>query len=415
MKKTKSFIFAALLSIFSISASAAVINVNPGGDVAAALSICESGDIIELSAEGTYYWNSQINPKEKTFTIRAKAGLTSRPIIEAGTAVNFGFTYTTSQTVAGSATQTFDGITFDGMMRATTFFIIKDALGSNTDLVINNCRFTGIANPTTPANITALTYSNSAPSPNPNNLTITNSVFLFNGEGVFVGNGKGRPKYITVTNCFFKGVFVRTFFNSGTYKVTLWKFDHNTFEGNNGQDMSIWANCSIKNCTFSNNISRKFAGDANAFGTGGNLKTNCALYYLVGDGYMFPTDNFDATIVRTNPKLDANGFATASEYLGKANDGKPIGFYKATGLTVEVVNASTTGLISTRSDATLNVSQQANGFTVSGISNAKYAVYTVGGSQVATGVIVGGEFQMATNKGIYILKTNGKVAKFAVK
>ena len=181
MKKTKSFIFAAFLSMFFISASAAVINVNPGGDVAAALSICESGDIIELSAEGTYYWNSQINPKEKTFTIRAKAGLTSRPIIEAGTAVNFGFTYTTSQTVAGSATQTFDGITFDGMMRATTFFIIKDALGSNTDLVINNCRFTGIANPTTPANITALTYSNSAPSPNPNNLTITNSVSLVSG------------------------------------------------------------------------------------------------------------------------------------------------------------------------------------------------------------------------------------------
>ena len=54
MKRITTLFIIALVSLFSLSASAAVITVNPGGDVAAALTACASGDIIELSAVGTY-------------------------------------------------------------------------------------------------------------------------------------------------------------------------------------------------------------------------------------------------------------------------------------------------------------------------------------------------------------------------
>jgi hypothetical protein len=417
MKKITYLLFAALLSLSTGSASAAVITVNPGGDVAAALSTCANGDIIELSGAGTYYWNAMIDNLAKSFTIRAKAGLTSRPVIEAGTAINFGFTFARNQVAPSPAnvTQTFDGISFDGKMRATTFFIIKDNVGFNTDVVINNCRFTGITNPTTPANITALTYSNTAPSPNPDNLTISNSVFLFDGLGVFVGSGIGRPKFVTVTNCFFKGKYGKTFFNSGVYPVDLWRFDHCTFEANNGMDMSLWGNAEIKNCIFSNSTATGSGSTANAFGTGGNLMTKCGVYFNGTEDTMFTNNMMDASTLRTDPKLDANGFATAAEYVDAGTDGNSIGFYEPLfGLTIEVINP-TTGISTPRSNVSLTVSQNGNMFTVNGIENADYSVYTVAGNAITHGNITNSTMQLSLNKGIYLLKSNGQVVKFAVR
>jgi hypothetical protein len=417
MKKITFFFVIALMSLFCNTASAgSIITVNPGGDVAAALTACVSGDIIELSAVGTYQWLAQINPKEKSFTIRAKAGLASRPIIEAGPVINFGLVFSQAQTVTGTATHTFDGIAFDGLMRPTTFFVLKCAAGFNIDIVINNCSFRGIANAATPANITALTYSNTAPNKNPDNLTITNSVFKFDGLGVFVGSGEGRPKNITVTNCFFKGKYVKTFFNASTFPVELWKIDHCTFEANNGMDVSLWGNADIKNCIFSNSTSTGTGSTGNAFGTGGNLMTKCGVYYNGTSTGLFPANMMDATTLRTDPKLDVNGFATAAEYVDAGTDNNSIGFYEPlVGLTVEAVNASATGLFTPRSVATLSVSQQGNVFTVKGIDNANYAIYSVAGSELANGQITNNKMQLSLNKGIYLLKTNGQVAKFAVR
>jgi hypothetical protein len=419
MKKITYFFVIALMSLYCNTAWAgSIITVNPGDDVAAALTACASGDIIELSAVGTYKWNAMIAPKLKSFTIRAKAGLASRPIIEAGSAINFGFIFTRLQAPAtGTATQTYDGITFDGMMLATTFFIVKDDLGANTDIVINNCKFRGIANATTPLNITALTYSsaNNPPNPNPDNLTITNSVFLFDGYGVVVGAGIGRPKNITITNCFFKGKFVKTLANSSAYTVDLWKLDHNTFEGNNSMDVSLWGNADIKNCIFSNSTATGSGSTANAFGTGGNLMTKCGVFYNGTANTMFATNMMDATTLRTDPKLDANGFATAAEYVDAGSDGNSIGFYEPlVGLTVEAINVKT-GLFTPRSVATLAVSQQGNVFTVKGIDNSNYAVYSVAGNELVNGQITNNKMQLSLNKGIYLLKANGQVAKFAVR
>ena len=85
------------------------------------------------------------------------------------------------------------------------------------------------------------------------------------------------------------------------------------------------------------------------------------------------------------------------------------------GLTVEAVNASATGLFTPRSVATLSVTQQGNVFTVKGIENSNYAIYSVAGSELANGQITNNKMQLNLNKGIYLLKANGQVAKFAVK
>jgi hypothetical protein len=64
---------------------------------------------------------------------------------------------------------------------------------------------------------------------------------------------------------------------------------------------------------------------------------------------------------------------------------------------------------------TFSIAQTGANFTVNGIADATYAVYSVNGSQVATGVIKAGMFNMNANKGIYLLKVNEQVAKFSVR
>jgi hypothetical protein len=131
---------------------------------------------------------------------------------------------------------------------------------------------------------------------------------------------------------------------------------------------------------------------------------------------MFATNMMDATTLRTDPKLDVNGFATAAEYVDAGTDGNSIGFYEPlVGLTVEAVNASATGLFTPSSVATLTVTQQGNTFAVKGVDNANYAVYSVAGTEVANGQLTNNKMQLSLNKGIYLLKANGQVAKFAVR
>lgn len=415
MKKITIFLFSALLSAFLSSASAKVISLNPGADVSAALAAASDGDIIELTQSGTYQWLAMIEINTlKSFTIRAKAGLTSRPVIEGGPVVTFGFVFTRNSTVLGNTTQTYDGVVFDGMNRATTFIILKCPIGYNTDVTVNNCVMRGIVNPATPSNITAFTYSNSAPNPNPNNLTITNSVFLYDGYGVVACSGIGRPKNITLTNCFFRGKYTRTIANTSADLVDLYLIDHCTFDGNNQVDVHLWGNVELKNCIFSNSTNTG-SPNQNFFGTGGDLKTKCGLYYTVASGTAFASTLYDSGTLRTDPVLDNNGFATASEYVTPGGtDGNPIGFYESNELTTESIK---TGLANVSPNVNiLTVSQNGSYFRVKGVVEATYSVYSISGCQVATGQIVNESMQLnGLSQGIYLLKTNGQVAKFTVK
>ena len=413
MKRITFLLFAALLSVCVSTASAAVISLSPGDNVAATLASAADGDIIELSAEGTYNWLAMIIINTpKSFTIRAAAGLTTRPIIEAGPLLNFTFLFASQGTAAG--TYTFDGVAFDGKMHTPVVWTVKCAAGLNVDLVINNCLVKGLSKVGT-VDASAISYSNSAANLTPNNLTVTNSVFLFDGLGVFNASGAGRPKNVTFTNCFFKGNYVKTIANASNSVVDLYSIDHCTFEGNNSMDVSLWGNVDLKNCIFSNSTSTGSGSTANAFGTGGNLMTKCGLFYAGAADKAFPNAILDATTLLTDPKINQFGFATAAAYKTPGGtDGNPIGFYEANGLTVESL---TTGISNTKMDSkSLIVSQVGNSFSVNGAADAAYAVYNVTGKKVAAGVLSNGKMNLnVARNGIYLLNTNGKVAKFVVK
>lgn len=64
----------------------------------------------------------------------------------------------------------------------------------------------------------------------------------------------------------------------------------------------------------------------------------------------------------------------------------------------------------------LYVVQNGKKFIVKGVTNNAYSVYSLNGCQVASGLIKDGNIQLNNlNQGIYLLKTNGQVAKFVVR
>jgi hypothetical protein len=177
----------------------------------------------------------------------------------------------------------------------------------------------------------------------------------------------------------------------------------------------MWGNVDLKNCIFTNSTSTGSGSTANAFGTGGNLMTKCGLFYAGAADKAFQDAILDATTLRTDPKINQFGFATAAEYKTPGGtDSNPIGFYEANGLTVESL---TTGISNTKMDSkSLIVSQVGNSFSVNGAADAAYAVYNVTGKKVAAGVLSNGKMNLnVARNGIYLLNTNGKVAKFVVK
>ncbi len=414
MKRKSLLILAALMSVFVNSAYAGnIITCVPGDIVSAKVAAAADGDIVELTQSGDYLWNSSVKPLGiMNITIRAAAGLATRPVIKAVAPVNFNLLWLGTYAGAGNSSATFDGVVIDGMNIAPVVFTIKSMHAShNVDVTMNNCVVRGLVTVGT-VTPTTFSYSNSATNKNPNNITVTNSIFDYTGAGVLNCTGEGRPKYATFTNCFFKGKFVKALFNAGTFTVDLWSLDHCTFDGNNGMDVSLWGNAEIKNCIFSNNSSTGSGSTANYFGTGGDLKTKCGVYYTGTSTGLFLDVMMDATTLRTDPKLDANGFATAPEYTTPGGtDSNPIGFYEANGLTLGY-----TALHTIRANNQISIYQNGSTFTVKGIDNASYAVYSVAGNQVANGQISNGTMQLnGVKQGMYILKTNNQVAKFELK
>jgi hypothetical protein len=84
-------------------------------------------------------------------------------------------------------------------------------------------------------------------------------------------------------------------------------------------------------------------------------------------------------------------------------------------LSSTVTASGTTAINSSSAANTFTVAQSGANFTVNGIADAAYTVYSVSGSQVAIGVLKAGNFKLNANKGIYLLKVNVQVAKFSVR
>lgn len=391
--------------------SAETIVCVPGDDVSAKFLAANNGDIIELSSEGTYLWTQRVDiTVPKTITLRAAAGLLNRPVLKLQVSADILFMIFYNLGTS-SGVVSFEGIEIDGNLQSGSLIAIKCSTGFNTDVVMNNCLVRNLLNATTLSSTTCFTYSNlGSGNMNPNSLTVTNSVFLFNGQGVMAASGVGRPKNVTFTNCYFKGHYVKTIANSSAQLVDLYLLDHCTFDSNNSMDVSLWGNAEIKNCIFANSTSTGSSSTANAFGTGGNMMTKCGLFYEGAANKAFPNAIIDATTLRTNPLLDFNGFATAPEYLAAGTDGESIGFYEANGLTL------LTGLKTVVKDVPLVVMQNGTEFVVKGVSNAKCSIFNIGGQLVAKTEVKDGALKFAASKGgVYFLHINDKVLKFSVK
>jgi hypothetical protein len=414
MKKTTLFFLCiTFFCLFPISASAETIICVPGDDISLKYENANDGDIIQLSTEGTYIWTKLLAITiPKSITVRAAAGLTSRPVIQMQSAaeINFMLFY---QLGTSSGTITFDGVTIDGNQKVGCFIAVKCSSGYNTDIVLNNCLVKNLMNTAVPSNILCFTYSNTAVNLNPDNLTLTNCVFDFVGQGVLWGSGAGRPKNVTVTNCLFKGKFVKgALSNASNSLVDLYLIDHCTFDKNNARDLSLFGNASIKNCIFSNSTTTGTGANANAFGTGGNLMTKCGLYYSGAANAAFPNAILDATTLRTNPLLDINGFATASEYVDAGTDGKSIGFYEALGLTID----TNTAVKELKYLKNVSVVQKGDVFTVEGLSDGNCSVYSMNGTKVFEEQIQHKTIALTNIKqGIYLMRVNNQVVKFAVR
>ena len=413
MKKISTFLLFAFYCLLVGSASAETIICVPGDDISVKYLNANDGDIIQLSTVGTYIWSQRLDiTVPKTLTIRAAAGLTARPIIQmqSATEVLFMLFYNLG---TSSGVITFDGVEIDGNMKTGSLVAVKCSIGYNTDVVMNNCLVKNLQNSTTASSITCFTYSNlGTGNMNPDNLTVTNSIFKFNGQGVLAASGVGRPKNAKFTNCFFKGHYVKTLANASNQLVDLWVLDHCTFDGNNSMDVSLWGNVDLKNCIFSNSTSTGSSSTANAFGTGGNLKTKCGLFYAGVANKAFPDAMLDATTLRTDPKLDVNGFATASEYVDAGTDGNSIGFYEALGLTID----ANTAVKEVKYSKDISVVQNGTIFTFKGLEDGSYSVFSMNGTKFSEGQMENNTVELTNLKrGIYLLKSNNHVVKFAVR
>jgi len=426
MKKISTLLFVALMSLFSMTALGATIQVSAPADLYTTYSSMNDGDVIELTTDGgAYTWGTKLGSTAKSVKVKAAAGLSTRPTISlpAQAAV---FSANVGTSPALTPSYEFDGLEFIGNPTITNFIIAgKTLTGGDFTVTINNCKFSGFSN----AIATYFSYANSQATTqitkNYGNLKVTNTIFL-DGYSVYsVGSVVGSNTFCTAneiefTNCYFKGILRNTIAHNtaGILSASL-LFNHCTFDGcanvANYKELSIGSTGTtggpavVKNCLFANRGASTTANILGAAGAESNVKN--AVYYT-GTGTLdaiYPIailGDYVTAGLNVNPVIGTNLEATASVYYNAGSDGKTIG-YVASGITTAVPKSVTVN--------NFTVSQAGANFKINGIADTAFTVYAVGGSQVATGVIVDGNFQMTANKGIYILKSNGQVAKFAVR
>ena len=437
MKKLYASFLIVFLSLIALTATAQTIHqLAAGSDLYTTYSNAGflSGDIIELTTDGgAYSWGTKLGIATKSFTIRAAAGLTAKPILTLATPASAGAFFQINNSSSNVISITLDGVEIAGNANITAFIIAgKTTAGGNLTVSVNNCKFTGFTH--SAAGDAYFSYANSQTTnlitSNFGDLTVTNSEFI-GGYSVFsVGNATaGNPAVptpyntannIKFINCNFKAVTNNCInHNTSPIKANSIIINHCTFDGcatvaafkelSIGTTATTGAPAIIKNTLFAN---RGASTTANIYGgAGSETNVNNAVYYT-GAGTLdaiYPVATLGDYItpgLNVDPVIGTNLEATASVYYNAGSDGKTIG-YVASGITTAVPKSVKANK--------LTISQTGANFKINGIADAAFTVYSVGGSQVATGVIVDGNFQMTANKGIYILKSNGQVAKFAVR
>jgi hypothetical protein len=390
MKKKSTFLIAALVSLFSITATAGDYG---NGNLYDIVNNAVDGEVINLTGD-TYTFNPRITTLSKSLTIQSGSGVTVRPIITVGQAgVQFIATGSSAQTL------TLKGLEFNGSAIATGLTQGKNTTGGNFTVTIDNCKTSNFANGTAMFFYTALSGLSVY-----GDLTVTNSEFTGPNPLSLLNTTATNtsPNNIIFSNCLIKGFNTanNTILITATTALAGITIDHCTFQ--NGPTSSrrplvlpAGTPQEVKNCIFvdqpgtgNNVIAANAANDKNVVFNGG-----LASRWL----------NF-GTLLTSDPLVGVNGVTLESTYYNAGTDDKTIGFYGAPGLGATVLEAIKAN--------NFTVTQSGTNFTVKGISDTAYTVYQLNGIQVSKGILKGGIFHFSANKGIYLLKANGQVVKF---
>jgi hypothetical protein len=423
MKKLN-IVIALIISGFVLNTYAAETTLTAGQSVSVAFSAAANGDVITLSQSGDYTWTNQLSvTTPKSITIRAAAGLLTRPVIKvqgstAGVAISFMMFYNAG---TSGGVLVLDGVEFDGNDKLTSSVVaVKVATGNNLNIRMKNCLVRNTYNAATSL-APVFTYSNTATNPNPDSLYIENSTFIasqlgFKTSGVIWTSGVGRPKNAIFKNCYFKGPFEKmAIANAGTGAtngVETYLIDHCTFDGMSGKDIQL-ANTAtgtsvVRNSLFINNT----GAVANDLGTGGDYKTSCGIFGAANFAITYTASLMDGTTLLTDPVLSTGGhFATDNAYITPGGtDGLPIGYYAASGITTKVNT-------NVANDTYMSVSQVGQKLMLNGTSTTgTYRIFDVNGNSVASGIYTNSTISLKNStKGLYLLKTNNQTLKFILK
>jgi hypothetical protein len=303
-----------------------------------------SGDIIELTnAAGSYTWTTKVTALTKSLTIRAAAGLATRPVVDLPSGVMLASNGNTTP-----ITVSFEGIEFNGAGVATGITTGKsNNVSPNTgDLQVsmNNCY---VRNMGTVPSGGLFVYSgtgHTGPS-NYSGLSISNSIFEGMAYVVYGGATGAMPNSITLTNCYFSNITTKAV-NVQIAMAGGVSIDHCTFDncaptsGSSGTNLifevgvkaSVAIPTIMKNTLFANRVA-SLTNSVNSFGVAvnGSPNTNNAYFPSTNSAYYPATiTGSGGTAAITSDPVIVSRIATGAAYLTGGTDGKTIGYYNAT-------------------------------------------------------------------------------------
>ena len=407
MKKTTLLsLFFAIVTFASIYAT--TIPVEPTEDLKAILRAAKDGDVIILTSADVYVMDSIKNIN--SVTIQAAPGLDAKPVIRC--LQDQGVNGKTQFYPKGGGSLTLDGIAFDG--NNSIYFWCTSQYEGLANVTVNNCDFFNMKSPAGTGGVIFVSKkfdTASGMATVAGSLRVTNCSFERINQGI-MSSTSASFSAVSFKNCSVKGPLKAEAFGNTTTKPETYEFDHVTFNGCNFREFSITSSTSItvKNVILANNnLANNTTGTKGTLLLGsGNLVNKCGVF-----NYSPTCTSYtNANTITVDPKFDANGIATATEYVAKGTDNLTIGYYD----NGQIRPAATA--ISSIYKVDFKILQSEHYITIQGIENSsKYQLFSVAGKQLENGIInTNGKIDTNTlQSGIYFLRINNQTAKFAVK
>jgi len=404
----KSTLLSLFISIISFTATyATTIPVDPTENLKAILRAAKDGDVIILTSADIYVMDSikYIN----SVTIQAAPGLDAKPVIRC--LKDQGVNGKTQFYPKGGGSLTLDGIAFDG--NNSIYFWCTSQYEGLATIAVNNCDFFNMKSPAGAGGVIFVSKkfdTASAMATVAGSLTVTNCTFERINQGI-MSSTSASFSAVSFKNCSIKGPFISEAFGNTTTKPDTYEFDHVTFNGCNFREFSITSSSSItvKNVILANNnLANNTTGTKGTLLLGsGNLVNKCGVF-----NYLPTCTSYtNANTITVDPKFDANGIATATEYVTKGTDNLTIGYYD----NGQILKAATAVSSTYQIDFKILLSQQS--ITIQGLDEpSEYQIFSVAGKIIDNGIIhSNGKINISTfQSGIYFIRINNQSAKFAI-